>query len=164
MREEFPHLEFDHVYDEFVRVNTEKGTKKANLKWLQGFFERHRPDKETPAASESRAAELSAEDEEIRLARLPRLEWEEVKGEDVLTLGGRPINQRNYGISQEDFLRMTKNMSQRSPEKAKKFLRDLVGGKEWNYQDAIEYDIICEVKDKDGKTVWEGMDYESEAE
>ena len=160
--EEFPHLDFDHVYAEFVRVNTDKGTEKANLKWLRGFFKRHRPDKETPSAIESRTAELSSEDEEIRLARLPRLEWWTVKGDDVLKLGGKPMPQEKFGISQDDFLRIAKSMKTRSPENGKKFLRDLVGGKEWNYQDAIECDIICEVKDKDSKTAWEAVDYESE--
>lgn len=168
MRDEFPRFDFDHVYAKFVKVNTEKGTKKANLEWLRGFFKRHRPDKETPSANESCATELSEEDEEIKLARLPRLELVEKRNRkgrligEVLMLGGKPIS--SYGPVEDDFLNMVRNMSTRSLEKAKQFLFKLIG-KEWNYQTAIDLELIEDYREDDeGNPLWQGVDYESEAD
>jgi Protein of unknown function (DUF2786) len=160
-------LDWSDVCSEFVRVNQEKQTpaSKVDRKWFERFVVFYRKRKGAATASPGPASKEDTEAQEVRLAKLPKLDMERrpIKGGDyeiVWTIGGKEIAFKNFKIDECDFFKLVKNMSPRPKEQAHKYLCSLVGC-EWNTQHAFDYhDELIAVNDDNGD--WFGWDYESE--
>jgi hypothetical protein len=141
-----PGLDWSDVCSLFIEKNQKTHPSRINRKWFETFVVGYAKRKGVATASPGPASE---EDEAIRLARLPKLERvkKDLKNDDyhiVWMIGGKPIDIKSWGISEEDFIRFCENMPDKTEAEACRYLRKLTGGKDWNISEALidfEYEI-----------------------
>ena len=167
LRQENLDLDWSDVCSLFIEKNQKTDARRVNRKWFETFVVGYRKRKGAATASPGPASKEDTEAQEVRLAKLPKLDVERrpIKGGDyeiVWTIGGKEIAFKNFKIDECDFFKLVRNMSPRPKEQAHKYLCSLVGC-EWNTQHAFDYhDELIAVNNDNGD--WLGWEYETEEE
>jgi hypothetical protein len=172
----FPDLDKESVCSDYITVNQKRATPKwqaNNRAWFERFvIGSAKRQRDATASADTAKPKLSQEEEEIRIARLPRLVFEigeegvRVKGgkykDDKWTLGGKEINEKTYGIRLDYFLSSCRNMKEKTEEEAHKYLCGLIG-EEWNtkaaFWDFSDVSIYSDLFNGTEKG-WEGVLFE----